>query len=386
MKIKDIDLKHFNIVLKKKRAGFTPGTISIKSKSYFAHNYKDSHDTEIRLKYEFDTDLVFKDVDINQKIKVADLTEKQQSSIKQSIVAKINKTIQLRNKILYRPAIKKATNNVEINDEVVDTDDFDFTELDQDQTEPKIVKKPDISDDFDFDFDDVDTVKEITPKLTNDLNLQDDFNFEDDVLSKEFNNEETLVNAKHLNDEFDFNESDVKPETTLETISKDFDFDFDDDDDVLDTSAPTKTIKNIVTTAKLKGDTTNEAASGIVKKLPYFHLFSGGYRLTIHFNSKTFSASGDNQNIVNSLHHLATLIFINYDFLTSEKHPEWLYSALQDDVKVIFENTISLNHDTFVEMDAAIKVIEAGIYSALFNYRNILEYFKHHKPLAIEHE
>lgn len=356
MKIKDIDLKHFNIVLKKKRAGFTPGTISIKSKSYFAHNYKDSRDTEIRLKYEFDTDLVFKDVDINQKIKVADLTEKQQSSIKQSIVAKINKTIQLRNKILYRPAIKKATNNVEINDEVVDTDDFDFTELDQDQIDPEIVKKPDISDDFDFDFDDLDTVKEITPKPTNDVDPSSDFDFE---------------------------EPDVKPETNLETPINDFNFDF-DDDDVLVTTAPKKTIKDVVTNYNLKDDLSNEEE--IMKTLPYFYLLYRGYRLTIDFNRKTFSASGDNQNIVNSLHHLATLIFINYDFLTSEKHPEWLYSGLKDDVTAIFEKIVNLNHDTLTGMEESIGIIESGIYSALLNYRNILGYFNHHKPLAIDHE
>lgn len=343
MKIRDIDLNHFTIKLERKRADGTLGKISIKSKEEFAKKYKN-----LLLDYDFQTELWVKNAVQYKNIAVSDLTDKEQISIKQSIVAKLNKGLKLQKNSISKTTVAES-----------------------------------IADD-DFDFDELDIVEEITPKQTNDLNLQDDFDFEDDVLSKDFNNEETLVNEKHLNDEFDFDESDVKPETTLETISKDFDFDF--DDDVLDTSAPTKTIKNIVTTAKLKGDTTNEAASGIVKKLPYFHLFSGGYRLTIHFNSKTFSASGDNQKIVNSLHHLATLIFINYDFLTSEKHPEWLYSALQDDVKVIFENTISLNHDTFVEMDAAIKVIEAGIYSALFNYRNILEYFKHHKPLAIEHE
>lgn len=121
----------------------------------------------------------------------------------------------MRNKILYRPAIKKATNNVEINDEVVDTDDFDFTELDQDQIDPEIVKKPDISDDFDFDFDDLDTVKEITPKPTNDVDPSSDFDFE---------------------------EPDVKPETNLETPINDFNFDF-DDDDVLVTTAPKKPLK-----------------------------------------------------------------------------------------------------------------------------------------------
>lgn len=342
MKIKDIDLNHFNIKLERKRADGTLGKISIKSKEEFAKKYKN-----LLLDYDFQTELWVKNAVQYKNIAVSDLTDKEQISIKQSIVAKLNKGLKLQKNSISKTTVAES-----------------------------------IADD-DFDFDELDIVEEITPKQTNDLNLQDDFDFEDDVLSKDFNNEETLVNEKHLNDEFDFDESDVKPETTLETISKDFDFDF-DDDDVLDTPAPKKTIKDVVTNYNLKDDLSNEEE--IMKTLPYFHLFSGGYRLTIHFNSKTFSASGDNQKIVNSLHHLATLIFINYDFLTSEKHPEWLYSALQDDVKVIFENTISLNHDTFVEMDAAIKVIEAGIYSALFNYRNILEYFKHHKPLAIEHE
>ncbi len=350
MKIRDIDLKHFNIVLKKKRVGFTLGTISIKSEPNFTSFY-----SGVKLNYEFGTELVFEKIGINQEIKIADLTDKQQISIKQSIVAKLNRAIKLQKKSASKTPVKVITNK----------DEFDFSEFDELDNEPIPMLTDFVN-------------KEVVAETNGKIDDFDDFDFSELDINDTGVTKEVVETA-----DFDFDEPDVKPETNIETLIKESDFDF-DDDDVLDTPAPKKTIKDVVTNYNLKDDLSNEEE--IMKTLPYFHLFSGGYRLTIHFNSKTFSASGDNQKIVNSLHHLATLIFINYDFLTSEKHPEWLYSALQDDVKVIFENTISLNHDTFVEMDAAIKVIEAGIYSALFNYRNILEYFKHHKPLAIEHE
>lgn len=350
MKIKDIDLKHFNIVLKKKRVGFTLGTISIKSEPNFTSFY-----SGVKLNYEFGTELVFEKIGINQEIKIADLTDKQQISIKQSIVAKLNRAIKLQKKSASKTPVKVITNK----------DEFDFSEFDELDNEP-IPMLTDFAN------------KEVIAVSNGKIDDFDDFDFSELDINDKGVTEEVVVTA-----DFDFDEPDVKPETNIETLIKESDFDF-DDDDVLVTTAPKKTIKDVVTNYNLKDDLSNEEE--IMKTLPYFYLLHRGYRITIDFNRKTFSASGDNQKIVNSLHHLATLIFINYDFLTSEKHPEWLYSGLKDDVTAIFEKIVNLNHDTLTGMEESIGIIESGIYSALLNYRNILGYFNHHKPLAIEHE
>lgn len=181
MKIRDIDLNHFTIKLERKRADGTLGKISIKSKEEFAKKYKN-----LLLDYDFQTELWVKNAVQYKNIAVSDLTDKEQISIKQSIVAKLNKGLKLQKNSISKTTVAES-----------------------------------IADD-DFDFDELDIVEEITPKQTNGLNLQDDFDFEDDVLSKDFNNEETLVNAKHLNDEFDFDEfNDVVTSDFEEILEKD---------------------------------------------------------------------------------------------------------------------------------------------------------------------
>ena len=180
MKIRDIDLKHFNIVLKKKRVGFTLGTISIKSEPNFTSLY-----SGVRLNYEFGTELVFEKIGINQEIKIADLTDKQQISIKQSIVAKLNRAIKLQKKSASKTPVKVITNK----------DEFDFSEFDELDNEPipmltdfvnkEVVAetngKIDDFDDFDFselDINDTGVTKEVVETA--------DFDFDDDVVTSDF--------------------------------------------------------------------------------------------------------------------------------------------------------------------------------------------------------
>ncbi|MDY4309943.1 hypothetical protein SOX05_08690 [Pseudomonas putida] len=177
MKIKDINLNHFTIKLERKRTDGILGKISIKSKEEFAKKYK-----YLLLDYDFQTELWINNAAQHKNISVSDLTDKEQISIKQSIVAKLNKGLKLQKNSISKTTVAES-----------------------------------IADD-DFDFDELDIVEEITPKQTNGLNLQDDFDFEDDVLSKDFNNEETLVNAKHLNEEFDFSEFDDVITSNFEEI------------------------------------------------------------------------------------------------------------------------------------------------------------------------
>lgn len=223
MRIRDIDLNHFNITLEKKRVGFSSGILSVKTIPHFAKTYKDSRNEKMRLNYSFATELSFENTEVNDKINLDDLTQKQSNSIKQSIAARFNSIIKARNK--YWPITPVKITESDTSTTEKPDDDFDFSELDEidktqqipiltdfaikvEATKPK-AENNDL-DKLDFDFDELDIAEEITTKQTNDLNSSDDFDFdfdfEDDVLSKDFNKEETLVNAKHLNDEFDFDE------------------------------------------------------------------------------------------------------------------------------------------------------------------------------------
>lgn len=177
MKIKDINLNHFTIKLERKRTDGILGKISIKSKEEFAKKYK-----YLLLDYDFQTELWVKNAAQHKNISVSDLTDKEQISIKQSIVAKLNKGLKLQKNSISKTTVAES-----------------------------------IADD-DFDFDELDIVEEITPKQTNDLNLQDDFDFEDEVLSKDFNSEDPITEEKHLNDEFDFDEFDDVVTSDFEEI------------------------------------------------------------------------------------------------------------------------------------------------------------------------
>ena len=352
MKVKDIDLKHFTIQLERVGSLINTTVIRIRSKPEYVDNYKDSHGEPIKLSFTLQTNMHLRFTEKTKKVILSFLPREEIYRLKDSIAYRLSNIIKERDIQLYSTQNEILANETSKHKE---NKELNLSELEANKTSLADENKVNLDDLFsgDFDFSELDI---------NDTGVT----------------EEVVETA-----DFDFEEPDVKPETNLETPINDFNFDF-DDDDVLVTTAPKKTIKDVVTNYNLKDDLSNEEE--IMKTLPYFYLLHRGYRLTIDFNRKTFSASGDNQNIVNSLHHLATLIFINYDFLTSEKHPEWLYSGLKDDVTAIFEKIVNLNHDTLTGMEESIGIIESGIYSALLNYRNILGYFNHHKPLAIEHE
>ncbi|MBK3462671.1 hypothetical protein [Pseudomonas haemolytica] len=194
----------------------------------------------------------------------------------------------------------------------------------------KIISNPEnINDDFDFDFDEVDASNnEDIPMLT-------------DFVTKE----EKPSNVKQVKefDEFDFSE-------------------FDEMDAIGESKAPT----------------TNA---------PTF-MFSGeGYTLYINFKHMTFKVTGSDRHIVTSLQNLATLVFMNHKYLTNENHPEWLYSGFEGDLQIIFDQLTTLfKYTEKTDIGVTDTYTFCSLQVAVFNYRNLLKFYKHNKPSIHEHE
>ncbi|HFQ5875945.1 TPA: hypothetical protein ACJXXT_000209 [Pseudomonas aeruginosa] len=176
MKVKDIDLKHFTIQLERVGSLINTTVIRIRSKPEYVDNYKDSHGEPIKLSFTLQTNMHLRFTEKTKKVILSVLPREEIYRLKDSIAYRLSNIIKERDIQLY------STQN------------------------------------------ELDVKEEISPKQTNDLNLSDDFDFdfEDDVLSNDFNKEETLVNAKHLNDEFDFSEfDDVITSNFKETLEQD---------------------------------------------------------------------------------------------------------------------------------------------------------------------
>ncbi|OOV98436.1 hypothetical protein [Pseudomonas sp. MF4836] len=232
-----------------------------------------------------------------------------------------------------------------------------------------------------------------------DFGSSDESNNEDIPILKDFVNVDTTSTLSKIDDfdDFDFTELDVilpLNETTKGANNKD-EFDFSEFDEKEPNNSESNVSSPILSKDEFdtsfdidfEEDTVNENKSITGRFKPYFHFSNEEYRLYISFSTETFSASGPNSDVVYALQNLATLIFINQEFLTSQSHPEWLYSALEDDLKVIFNNLTTLfKYSTPKLKDNADDYIESSTYLAILNYRNRLGYFKYHKPFVFEHE
>lgn len=209
-------------------------------------------------------------------------------------------------------------------------------------------------------------IDDITIKiLTNPININDDFDFEDDILSKDFNIEQTLVDGKHLNDDFDFDE-----------------FNFEE----LDTHVP-KGKANKEDNNKDEFDFSEFDEPKPAKNEPTFFFSSNDYKMHISFKHMSFNATGKEQDKVYALQNLATMIFIHHEFLTAEIHPEWLYSALESDLTVIFNNiTTVFKYKSDEDIKLTDQYLESSLYLAILNYKNKLAYFKKHKPFNLKHQ
>lgn len=243
----------------------------------------------------------------------------------------------------------------------------------------KILSNPDnINDDFDFDELDelaielrADCTKSSNSSGTDNCEelFSGDFDFESDSSSnedipilKEFVKVDTSPSAQDKIDDFDdfdFTELDLTlPATGVvkETTNKDeFDFSEFDEESVADKNSPT------------------------------FFIHNDEYKLFLNFRHMTFTASGPDRLTVYALQNLATLVFINHEFLTANTHPDWLYSAFEDDLTVIF-NKLTSDYIFIIDEEkaAADKYLEQEFLRALLNYRNKVEFFKSHKAYTFK--
>ncbi|RUE17036.1 hypothetical protein [Pseudomonas aeruginosa] len=160
-------------------------------------------------------------------------------------------------------------------------------------------------------------------------------------------------------DDFDFTELDVTlpaTEVVKETTNKD-DFDFSEfDEEIVE-----------------------------LKNSPTFFIHNDEYKLFLNFKHMTFTASGKDRLTVYALQNLATLVFINHEFLTANTHPDWLYSAFEDDLTVIF-NKLTSDYIFIIDEEkaAADKYLEQEFLRALLNYRNKVVFFKSHKAYTFK--
>ncbi len=248
-------------------------------------------------------------------------------------------------------------------------DDFEFAELEN--GELTIQHKPSITNDND-DFswmDDIEVVK--NPEKINDK-TSDDFNF--DELDETSNMEEIESTADLYIDDFDFTEP-SKPSEDIPMLT----------DFVTKEEAKTKIKKigNFDTFDFSEFDEPKEA----VRNAPTFLLSNEDYKLYINFKHKSFKASGKDPYRVIALQNLAISLFINYEFLTSKPHPEWLYCGLESDLTKIFEDlTTTFKYSNENDRNTTDSYIDNSLFVAFFNYRNSVHYFKSKKQILIHHK
>lgn len=211
MRIRDIDLNHFNIKFNRIQDGLTSGELFITIKPEYLNLY-----ANINLSYTYKTTLNPLKTDSEHNIIVSKLNNHKSQSIKQSMAAKLNKEIKT-----YRHALSKHPTK-----ELTNKDEFDFSEFDKVDNE-QIPMLTDFAN------------KEVVAVSNGKIDDFDDFDFSELYINDKVVTEEVVGTA-----DFDFDEPDVKPETNIETLIKESDFDF--DDDVLDTPAPTKTIDDLL--------------------------------------------------------------------------------------------------------------------------------------------
>lgn len=195
-----------------------------------------------------------------------------------------------------------------------------------------------------------------------------------------------LSNPENINDDFDFDELDEMPQLNLDdeatgTLTDDFDF------DEIEIDLPAAETEKPITKVDEFDFSEFDETSATVKNSPTFFIHNDEYKLFINFKHMTFTASGKDRLTVYALQNLATLVFINHEFLTANIHPEWLYSVFEDDLTIIF-NKLTSDYIYLIEEEkaAADKYLEQEFLRALLNYRNKVEFFKNHRPHTFKNQ
>lgn len=202
----------------------------------------------------------------------------------------------------------------------------------------------------------------------------------DDLFSGDFDFESDSSSKEDIPILKDFVKVDTSP-SKQDKIDNFDDFDFTE----LDVTLPaTEVVKK--TTNKDDFDFSEfDEESVEVKNSPTFFIHNDEYKLFLNFKHMTFTASGKDRLTVYALQNLATLVFINHEFLTANTHPDWLYSAFEDDLTVIF-NKLTSDYIFIIDEEkaAADKYLEQEFLRALLNYRNKVEFFKSHKACTFK--